>query len=85
VQLDSPLPSVAQKETPLQLSGRRLTGDEVSLYFKGPQDPSFLPLAVQWAGDHFSVTISWSQGAGTYALRARRADRLSDPRPIFVK
>ena len=85
VQLDSSLPSQTNKDTPLQLTGRRLTADEVIFYFKGPQDPSFAPLTAQWAGDQFSVTIPWSQGPGIYALRARLLDRLSDPRPILVK
>jgi len=85
VQLDSSLPSVTNKETPLQLRGHRLSADEVTFYFKGPQDPSFAPLTVQWAGDQFSATIPWSQGPGMYALRARKLDRLSDPRPILVK
>lgn len=84
-QLDAPLPPVVRKETPFQLSGRRLTAEEVSFYLKGPQDASFSPLGVQWAGDSFSVRIPWSQGPGTYALRARRGDRLSDPRPVLVK
>jgi hypothetical protein len=85
VQLDSSLPSVINKDTPLQLNGRRLSTDEVTFYFKGPQDPSFAPLTVQWAGDQFSATVPWSQGPGIYALRARKLDRLSDPRPILVK
>jgi hypothetical protein len=84
-QLDAPLPPVVPKETPYRLSGRRLTAEEVSFYFKGPQDASFAPLNVQWAGDSFSAVIPWSQGPGTYSLRARRGDRLSDPRPILVK
>jgi hypothetical protein len=84
-QLDSSLPSVTNKDTPLELKGRRLSADEVTFYFKGPQDPSFAPLTVQWAGDQFSATILWSQGPGIYALRARLRDRLSDPRPILVK
>ncbi len=84
-QLDVPLPPVAPKETPYRLSGRRLTAEEVSFYIKGPQDASFSPLGVQWAGDSFSVQIPWGQGPGTYALRARRGDRLSDPRPVLVK
>lgn len=83
--LDAPLPAVANKESPLHLSGKRLSSDDVSLYLKGPRDPSFSPLAAQWTGDHFQATLSWEQGAGVYALRARRTDRLSDPRPIFVK
>jgi hypothetical protein len=85
VQLDSSLPAVTNKETPLQLSGHKLSADEVTLYLKGPQDPSFAPLSVQWTGDQFTVPIPWSQGPGIYALRARRLDRLSDPRPILVK
>jgi hypothetical protein len=85
VQLDSALPAVTNKETPLQLSGHRLSADEVTLYLMGPQDPSFAPLGVQWNGDQFTVTIPWGQGPGIYALRARRLDRLSDPRPILVK
>ncbi|HEV2762607.1 MAG TPA: hypothetical protein VGV38_06395, partial [Pyrinomonadaceae bacterium] len=84
-QLDAPLPPVVAKERPLRLSGRRLSAEEVSFYFKGPQDASFLPLNVQWAGDNFSADIPWSQGPGTYSLRARRGDRLSDPRPVLVK
>jgi len=85
VQFDTSLPSVTNKDTPLQLKGWRLSADEITFYFKGPQDPSFAPLTVQWAGDQFSATIPWSQGPGIYALRARKLDRLSDPRPILVK
>ena len=84
-QLDAPLPAVAPKETPLRLSGRKLTSEEVSFYFKGPKDASFSPLNAQWSGDSFSVAIAWSQGPGTYSLRARRGDRLSNPRPVLVK
>jgi uncharacterized protein YkwD len=84
-QLDAPLPPVVPKEAPFRLSGRKLTSEEVSFYFKGPKDASFSPLNVQWAGDAFSAAIPWSQGPGTYSLRARRGDRLSDPRPVLVK
>jgi hypothetical protein len=84
-QLDAPLPAAAPKETPLRLSGRKLTAEEVSFYFKGPKDASFSPLNVQWSGDSFSADVAWSQGPGIYSLRARRGDRLSDPRPVLVK
>ena len=85
VQLDRPLPSKLKRDSPLTLTGRRLTPEEVTLYFKGPRDASFAPLPVQWTGDQFSCTLSWSQGRGTYTLRARRGDRLSDPRRLLVK
>lgn len=85
LQFDKPLPALVKRGAPLGLGGRRLSSDEVTLYWKGPADPSFTNLPVQWSGDRFTCTLNWNQGPGTYALRARRTDRLSDPRPIFVK
>jgi hypothetical protein len=85
VQLNHPLPSVDKADTPFQMSGHRLSAEEIVFYFKGPKDSSFSTLNVQWNGDAFAASIPWSQGPGLYAFRARRADRLSDPRPVLVK
>lgn len=84
-QLDDALPPIVLQETPYRLSGHRLTTEEVSFYMKGPKDVSFSPLSVQWTGEGFSAHIHWSQGRGTYTLRARRGERFSDPRPVLVK
>ncbi len=85
VLLDVELTPVAAHGVPLVLSGRKPgVEEELILYFKGPSDPGFYPLEVEWQGQGFSRELEWDQGKGNYALRAGRGDRLSDPRPILV-
>ncbi len=83
--LDQELPAVASADVPLTLSGRRLGEERLTLYLEGPSDPSYPLKEVEWRGSGFQLQLDWSQGAGVYALRAHRGERLSDPRPILVK
>lgn len=85
VNLEKPLPFVTSASAPLGVTGHRLDAQDVALFIKGPNDPGFKPLAAQWVMDRFTTTLDWNQGPGLYAIRAKRGDRLSDPRPVLVQ
>jgi len=85
VELAGRLPGATEEEATVWLTGRRSEPVETTLFFKGPSDPSFFPVEAEWNGESFSLELGWDQGAGIYALRAGRQDRLSDARPILVE
>ncbi len=78
------VPTLASVRNPLMLRGAG-DPDRLKLFLKGPSDATFSPLPLTWNGNLFEVEIPWSQGPGNYALRAGLDDRLSDPKPIYVK
>ena len=84
-ELDRPLAAITDTSAPLTITGRRVGDADLTFFIKGPQDASFKSLAAQWSQDRFTTTIDWAQGAGLYAIRVRRGDRLSDPRPVLAR